>query len=78
MPVVSLIKENDLIAGAVIRDLETGQEHQIRARAVTDAAGFSRMVSARWVNPAACLPSEAVFRSSGNSDLKQSSESGLR
>jgi len=30
MPVVSLIKENDLIAGAVIRDLETGQEYQIK------------------------------------------------
>ena len=37
MPVVSLIKENDLIAGAVIRDLETGQEYQIRARAVINA-----------------------------------------
>jgi Glycerol-3-phosphate dehydrogenase len=39
MPVVSLIKENDLIAGAVIRDLETGAEYQIRARAVVNATG---------------------------------------
>jgi glycerol-3-phosphate dehydrogenase len=39
MPVVSLIKEDDLIAGAVIRDLETGSEHQVRARAVINATG---------------------------------------
>src|SRR6478735_11138654 len=29
MPVVSLIKEDDIIVGAVISDLETGLEHQI-------------------------------------------------
>jgi hypothetical protein len=34
LPVVSLIKEDGLLAGAVIRDLETGLEHQIRARAL--------------------------------------------
>jgi glycerol-3-phosphate dehydrogenase len=39
MPVVSLIKEDDLIAGAVMRDLETGSEHQVRARAVINATG---------------------------------------
>jgi glycerol-3-phosphate dehydrogenase len=39
MPVVSLMKENDLIAGAVIRDLETGLEHQINARAVINVTG---------------------------------------
>src|SRR6516164_5918969 len=39
MPVISLIKEDDLIVGAVIRDLETGLEHQIRARAVINATG---------------------------------------
>ena len=39
MPVVSLIKENDLIAGAVIRDLETGSEYQVRAQAVINATG---------------------------------------
>ena len=39
MPVVSLIKEDDIIAGAVVRDLETGVEHQIRARAVINATG---------------------------------------
>ena len=37
MPVVSLIKENDLIAGAVIRDLESGTEYRVRARAVINA-----------------------------------------
>jgi glycerol-3-phosphate dehydrogenase len=39
MPVVSLIKENDLIAGAVVKDLESGTEHRIRARAVINATG---------------------------------------
>ena len=39
MPVVSLIKEDDLIAGAVIRDLETGSEYEVRARAVINATG---------------------------------------
>jgi glycerol-3-phosphate dehydrogenase len=39
MPVVELIKENDLIAGAVVRDLETGMDHRIRARAVINATG---------------------------------------
>jgi len=38
-PVVSLIKENDLIAGAVLRDLESGSEHRVRARAVINATG---------------------------------------
>jgi glycerol-3-phosphate dehydrogenase len=38
-PVVSLIKEEDLIAGAVIRDLESGSEHRIKARAVINATG---------------------------------------
>ena len=39
MPVISLIKEDDLIVGAVIRDSETGSEHQVRARAVINATG---------------------------------------
>ena len=39
MPVVSLVKENDLIAGAVVKDLESGTEHQIRAQAVINATG---------------------------------------
>jgi glycerol-3-phosphate dehydrogenase len=39
MPVVSLIKEDDLIVGAVIRDSETGSERQVRARAVINATG---------------------------------------
>ena len=39
MPVVSLVKEDELIVGAVIRDLESGSEYQIRARAVINATG---------------------------------------
>ena len=38
-PVISLIKENELIAGAVVRDLESGSEHQFRAKAVINATG---------------------------------------
>jgi glycerol-3-phosphate dehydrogenase len=39
MPVVSLIKEDDLIAGAVVTDLESGTEHLIRASVVINATG---------------------------------------
>ena len=39
MPVGSLIKEDNLIVGALVRDLESGQEHQIRAKAVVNATG---------------------------------------
>ena len=39
MQVVSLIKEDDLIAGAVVRDSETGSEYQVKARAVINATG---------------------------------------
>jgi glycerol-3-phosphate dehydrogenase len=39
MPVVSLIKEDELIVGAVIRDSESGSEHQVRARVVINATG---------------------------------------
>jgi glycerol-3-phosphate dehydrogenase len=39
MPVVSLVKEDELIVGAVIRDLESGSEYQVRARAVINATG---------------------------------------
>jgi len=39
MPVVSLIKEDDLIVGAVVRDAETGSEYQVKARAVINATG---------------------------------------
>jgi glycerol-3-phosphate dehydrogenase len=39
MPVVSLIKEDDLIVGAVMRDFESGSEYQVRARAVINATG---------------------------------------
>jgi glycerol-3-phosphate dehydrogenase len=39
MPVVSLIKEDDLIVGAMVRDAETGSEYQVKARAVINATG---------------------------------------
>ncbi len=39
MPVGSLIKEDNLIVGALVRDLGSGQEHQIRAKAVVNATG---------------------------------------
>src|SRR5260370_5548202 len=45
MPVVSLIKEDDLIVGAVMRDSETGSEYQVKARAVINATGvFSDVI----------------------------------
>ncbi|MEA3148761.1 MAG: glycerol-3-phosphate dehydrogenase [Verrucomicrobiota bacterium] len=37
--VTSLIKEDELVAGAVIKDSETGKEHSIRAKAVINATG---------------------------------------
>ena len=39
MPVGSLIKEDNLIVGALVRDLESDQEYQIRAKAVVNATG---------------------------------------
>jgi glycerol-3-phosphate dehydrogenase len=39
MPVVTLIKENGLIAAAVVRDLESGKEHNVRAKVVVNATG---------------------------------------
>jgi glycerol-3-phosphate dehydrogenase len=39
MPVAALIKENGLTAGAVVRDLESGKEHNVRAKAVVNATG---------------------------------------
>jgi glycerol-3-phosphate dehydrogenase len=37
--VTSLIKEDELVAGAIVRDSETGKEHTIRAKAVINATG---------------------------------------
>jgi len=37
--VVSLVKQRDLIRGAIIRDLETNVEHEVTARAVINATG---------------------------------------
>lgn len=37
--VISLVKQKDLIRGAVIRDLETNAEHEVTARAVVNATG---------------------------------------
>jgi glycerol-3-phosphate dehydrogenase len=39
MPVTALIKENGLTAGAVVRDLESGREHKVRAKVVVNATG---------------------------------------
>ena len=39
MPVAALIKEKDLVAGAVVRDLESGKEHDVRAKVVVNATG---------------------------------------
>jgi glycerol-3-phosphate dehydrogenase len=40
MPVVSLLKENGLVRGAVIRDAETGTEREVHARVVINATGI--------------------------------------
>jgi glycerol-3-phosphate dehydrogenase len=39
MPVATLIKESGLIIGAVVRDLESGKEHNVRAKVVVNATG---------------------------------------
>jgi glycerol-3-phosphate dehydrogenase len=39
MPVVRLLKENDKLCGVVARDLETGHEYEIRAKAIVNATG---------------------------------------
>jgi glycerol-3-phosphate dehydrogenase len=39
MPVSALIKENNLIVGAVVRDLESDAEYRIRAKVVVNATG---------------------------------------
>jgi len=39
MQVISLIKQGELMAGAVVRDLESGKEHQVRAKVVINATG---------------------------------------
>jgi glycerol-3-phosphate dehydrogenase len=39
MPVAALIKDNGLIAGAVVRDLESGKERNVHAKVVVNATG---------------------------------------
>jgi glycerol-3-phosphate dehydrogenase len=39
MPVNALIKEEDLVVGATVRDLESGKEHTVRAKVVVNATG---------------------------------------
>ena len=39
MPVSGLVKDEDLIVGATLRDIESGKEHTIRAKAVVNATG---------------------------------------
>jgi len=50
MPVVSLLKSDGLVTGAVLRDLESGREYEVRAKAVVNATGFSRMGFAEWMS----------------------------
>ena len=39
MQVISLIKHRELLAGAVVRDLESGKEHEVQAKAIVNATG---------------------------------------
>ncbi len=39
MPVISLIKKDDLVVGVVTKDLETGKEYELGGRAVINATG---------------------------------------
>ena len=50
MPVAALIKENGLIAGGVVRDLESGKEHNVRAKVVVNATGSSPIPSGKWMS----------------------------
>jgi glycerol-3-phosphate dehydrogenase len=62
-PVVGLIKEGGRITGARFRDLETGQEHAVYARAVVNATGVFVDDVRRMENPAAkpmLSPSQGV------------------
>ncbi|HEV2844234.1 MAG TPA: glycerol-3-phosphate dehydrogenase/oxidase [Thermoanaerobaculia bacterium] len=38
-PAVGLLKEGELVRGVRVRDAETGEEHEVRARAVVNATG---------------------------------------
>jgi len=38
-PVVRFLKKNDLVRGVALQDLETGREHEVRARVVINATG---------------------------------------
>jgi len=39
LPVVSLLKRNGLVRGVAVKDLESGQEHELNARVVVNATG---------------------------------------
>ncbi|GAA5512794.1 hypothetical protein Dcar01_01518 [Deinococcus carri] len=52
-PVVGLLKEDGRVVGARFRDLETGQEHEVRARAVVNATGVWVDDIRRMEDPAA-------------------------
>ena len=53
LPVERLIKEHDRIAGALVRDAESGREFEIRARAVINATGVFTDSIRRLDDPAA-------------------------
>ncbi|ADV66334.1 glycerol-3-phosphate dehydrogenase/oxidase [Deinococcus maricopensis] len=50
-PVTGLIKDNGKVVGARLRDAETGQEHEVRARAVINATGVFVDAIRRMDNP---------------------------
>lgn len=63
MKVVGLIKENQMIAGVLARDMEASGEHEIRARGVINATGVFTDQVLRMDDPDArpmILPSQGV------------------
>jgi len=48
MPVVSLVKKNDLVRGVAVKDLESGQEHELNARVVVNATGVFSDSVRQW------------------------------
>lgn len=61
--VISLVKRNDLVRGAIIRDLENNREHEVTARAVVNATGVFADTMRQMDDPAAreiISPSQGV------------------
>ena len=49
LKVTSLIKDDGLVVGAIVRDSETGKEHPIRAKAVINATGVFSDGVRKWM-----------------------------